>query len=375
MYSTCLFCNSSLGTNEVVEHFPIGRRLAFDEATGRLWVVCRKCERWNLSPLEERWEAIEECERLFRETKLRVSTDNIGLAKVSEGLELVRIGRPQRPEMAAWRYGDQFGRRRRRYYTYAGIGAAAVAGVYVVGPALGLYAIGGVGFLGQMPQLMAQGYRRAFGRVKVPMPWMEKPLVLEAEQVAKVSVVTDDNPLGWALRVPVSRKKFVVPDEPRRLGEPPRPRLEYVERLPYAAGKRSRTSAVFVGDEAIRVAGKILPKINMSGAGKDDVQRAVKLIEDDANPHRLFGAQARRTIAGSAKLAAEQGQALKAVPKPMRLALEMTLHEETERRALEGELAMLEAAWREADEIAGISDSLLLPAEVDGWLARLKRKL
>ncbi|OYV64216.1 MAG: hypothetical protein B7Z72_13540, partial [Gemmatimonadetes bacterium 21-71-4] len=127
MYSTCLFCNSSLGANEVIEHFPIGRRLAFDPVKGRLWAVCRKCERWNLSPLEERWEAIEECERLFRDTKLRVSTDNVGLARVREGLELVRIGQPQRPEMAAWRYGDQFGRRRRRYYTYAGLGITAIA--------------------------------------------------------------------------------------------------------------------------------------------------------------------------------------------------------------------------------------------------------
>jgi hypothetical protein len=25
-----------------------------------LWVVCRHCERWNLSPLEERWEAVEQ---------------------------------------------------------------------------------------------------------------------------------------------------------------------------------------------------------------------------------------------------------------------------------------------------------------------------
>jgi hypothetical protein len=35
MYSTCLFCNENLGKNEVVEHFPIGRRLAFDAAKGR----------------------------------------------------------------------------------------------------------------------------------------------------------------------------------------------------------------------------------------------------------------------------------------------------------------------------------------------------
>jgi hypothetical protein len=364
MYSTCIFCNSTLGANEVIEHFPIGRRLAFDCEKGRLWVVCRKCERWNLSPLEERWEAIEECERLYRDTKLRVSTDNVGLARVSEGLELVRIGRPQRPEMAAWRYGDQFGRRRRRYYTYAGLGVAALAGIYVVGPALGLYAIGGGAFLGQTPQLFAQIHRRAFGRVKLPMPWLEKPVVLEAEQVSKVNLVVDDNDLGWALRVPVSRKKLALPEGPRHIGDPALPRLQQV-------GKK--THAVFVGAEAIRVAGKILPKINASGAAKEDVQRAVKLIEEDADPGRFFGSHTRRTIVGAAKLA-EKGQVIKTIPKPIRLALEMSAHEDAERRALEGELAMLEAAWKEADEIAGISDNLLIPAEVEGWLARLKRK-
>ncbi len=114
MFSTCMFCNRPLGSNEVVERFPVGRRLAFDAERGRLWVVCRKCERWNLTPLEESWEAVETCERLFRDTRIRVSTDNVGLARHREGLELVRIGKPMRPEFAAWRYGDQFGRRRKR---------------------------------------------------------------------------------------------------------------------------------------------------------------------------------------------------------------------------------------------------------------------
>ncbi len=367
MYSTCIFCNSNLGTNEVIEHFPIGRRLAFDAEKGRLWVVCRKCERWNLSPLDERWEAIEECERQYRDTKLRASTDNIGLARVSEGLELVRIGRPHRPEMAAWRYGDQFGRRRRRYYTYAGVGAAAVAGVYVVGPALGLYAIGGVGFLGQTPQLFAQLYRRAFGRVKLPMPWMDKPYVLDAEHVVKVNLIRDDNELGWALRVPIAPTRFKLPSTPGRPGDPPPPRI-------VRHGKRGRrTSAVFVGDEAVRIAGKILPKINASGAAKDDVQRAVKLIEEDADPGRFFATQTRSGMLTPASLT-EKGRIIKQIPKPIRLALEMSAHEDAERRALEGELAMLEAAWKEADEIAHISDNLLLPAEVENWFARLKRK-
>ena len=59
MYATCLFCKKALGNNEALESFPVGKRLAFDAAKGRLWVVCSHCERWNLSPLEERWEAIE----------------------------------------------------------------------------------------------------------------------------------------------------------------------------------------------------------------------------------------------------------------------------------------------------------------------------
>jgi hypothetical protein len=84
MYSTCIFCNHSLGANRRIEHFPVGGRLAFDGAKGRLWAVCTACHRWNLSPLEERWEAIEDCERLFRGTLVRVSTDNIGMARLAE---------------------------------------------------------------------------------------------------------------------------------------------------------------------------------------------------------------------------------------------------------------------------------------------------
>ena len=39
-------------------------------------------------------------------------------------------------------------------------------------------------------------------------------------------------------------------------------------------------------------------------------------------------------------------------------------------RALEGELAQLERAWREAEEIAAIADSLLLPEHTDEFLDR-----
>src|SRR3954470_19741233 len=167
MYSTCLFCKSDLGANEAIEHFPVGRRLAFDEAKGRLWVVCRKCERWNLSPLEERWEAIEEGERAFRGTRRRVSTDQIGLARLKEGLELVRIGEPQRPEMAAWRYGDQFGRRRRRQYLIGG-GVVPHAGAVVVAvPMTGLIGACAISPLSNLISTGSQLYRQRT-IIKVP---------------------------------------------------------------------------------------------------------------------------------------------------------------------------------------------------------------
>jgi hypothetical protein len=116
VYSTCLHCHRALGTNEAIEHFPIGKRPAFDAVNGRLWVICPQCARWNLTPIEERWEAVEDAERLFREQRLRTQTDNIGLTRVSDGTDLIRIGKPLRPEFAAWRYGGVFRERRCSHY-------------------------------------------------------------------------------------------------------------------------------------------------------------------------------------------------------------------------------------------------------------------
>ena len=58
------------------------------------------------------------------------------------------------------------------------------------------------------------------------------------------------------------------------------------------------------------------------------------------------------------------------MPEPTRLALEMSLHEEQERRALEGELWLLERAWRDAEEIAAISDDLLLPEGAEDFVRK-----
>lgn len=64
---------------------------------------------------------------------------------------------------------------------------------------------------------------------------------------------------------------------------------------------------------------------------------------------------------------------MSALEKHTTLALEMALHEEQERRALQGELWILEQAWKEAEEIAAISDKLLLPAGTDAFFDRYRR--
>jgi hypothetical protein len=42
---------------------------------------------------------------------------------------------------------------------------------------------------------------------------------------------------------------------------------------------------------------------------------------------------------------------------------------------VEGELADLERAWRDAEEIAGIADSLLLPESLDASMDKIRRQV
>ncbi len=326
MYKTCMFCNRPLGANEVVEHFPVGRRLAFDAERGRLWVVCRKCERWNLTPLEERWEAVETCERLFENTRIRVSTENVGLARHPEGLELVRIGQPMRPEFAAWRYGDQFGRRRKRAIVYGIGGAVVVAGVMLSG------AIAGVG--GGLAWQGANFYNI----------WRNgRTLVKLRTDDGRVIKLNNSDLLGTRLRPAMDGNGFS---------------LEV---------RKKKKKEGFEGSEAERLIGQIIPRMNRAGGKKAAVQTAVSEIEHHGHPDDFL----------SDLVTGERFQDKKGVPGyvnkmpgPTKLALEMALHEEQERRALEGELWRLERAWEEAEEIASISDNLLLPTEADDFIEK-----
>jgi hypothetical protein len=65
-----------------------------------------------------------------------------------------------------------------------------------------------------------------------------------------------------------------------------------------------------------------------------------------------------RAFWGRGGLGSADRQLLVRTPLVDRLALEMAAHEDAERAALAGTLAALEAAWREADELARIVDTL-----------------
>ncbi len=326
MYKSCMFCTKPLGENAVIEFFPVGRRLAFDSERGRLWVVCTKCERWNLTPLEERWEAVEECERIFRDTRVRVSTENIGLARHPEGLSLVRIGKPLRPEFAAWRYGDQFGRRRRRKLVYGTAALAAFAGVVLGGAAAGI--LSGA-FLAQSGNLVNLWIH---GRTVVKLhPEDGKVIKLKRPDLQGTRMRPGDEH-GFMLQV-----------------------------------RKNRKTTWYHGAEARRFAGTILPKINAMGGTPDTVRRAVGAIESAGHPERFLTG-----IAQGDRFRDKKGVPgyIDKMPKPAKLALEMSLHEEQERRALEGELWLLERAWEEAEEIAAISDNLVLPKGAEDFIRK-----
>jgi hypothetical protein len=366
MYSTCLFCNSSLGANERIAAFPVGHRLAYDPARGRLWVVCTRCGRWNLSPLEERWEAIDECERLFRGTRLRYSTDNIGLGRVGEHLELVRIGPALLPEIASWRYGSKI---EQHAASTNGKRPPAPNGLVRRGAGLPRWlarraaaALAGyattVG-LSDEAMLRLRTFRRGDAVLARTIDDAGAPIVIRYAHLGGAELIRPDRDAPWRLVV-------------RHDGG--------IARLAEGAG--------------LRTAGKMLASLNFGVASNAEVQHAIAKLDEAGDREGYFSRVAslamrthwgrvpnapdegliepagssfaerialqlaNRSFWGRGGTGSEETTPLFRLPSVDRLALEMASNEDIERRALEGELASLNEAWREAEEIARISDEL-----------------
>lgn len=291
-------------------------------------------------------------ERRYRDSRLRVSTDNVGLARLREGVDLIRIGEPQRPEMAAWRYGDQFGRRRRRQMlvtgTVLGSAAAIVGGMVAIGVSVGSFA-GFYANTGMWEALIHGRQKTSIG--KVPLPGGR--LVDVQRRHARMSALEN-----------------IEPDAPLRL------RLEHAE-----------GSTVLEGEDAIRVIRRLMPTVNRFGGSSASVQHAVRLLDEAGSPqdvllraqHR-FGWRPGEKLWRTPMIQGNGRQPVQALPGTLhslkveeRLAIEMAVHEESERRAMAGELQSLEQAWRDAEEIAKIADDMFTPASITSRLEALRR--
>ena len=339
MYSTCLFCHEHLGYNELIAGLHVGRRIAFDPKKGRLWVVCTECGRWNLTPFEERWEAVEECERIFRSTRLRVATDNIGLAQPHWGFELVRIGAALRPEIAAWRYGTKL---LNRHTTIAGY--AKNLGV------------------NQRTVMKLRTVPRRFD-VLARVPMGNTRATVRYAHLPDAEILRPDTDQVWRLRV-----------------------------------RHDHGLSTLEGQEAIKAARVLLTALNDGSAPESMVRTAVIKLDEAGHADNYFariGALALSTswgrlpVKGAGKFqepegsrgrsaaerlivrlttrsfwsrggtGSEERSLLHRLPDVDRLSLEMAANEDAERRALVGELHALREAWQEAEEVAAIADHLL----------------
>jgi hypothetical protein len=316
MYRSCLFCSGQLGSNEAIESFPVGRRLAFDSAKGRLWVICGMCHRWNLAPIEERWEAVESAEKEFREAPYRTHHENIGVAYTADDTTLVRVGDALPDELATWRYGR--GLRRRRWAHWAN----TIGGLLVGAPGWrGYYLRRQV--VGSVPSGTAPG------SAHVPLKWKQLSGIRFSQ--APDGVLTARLPPGG---LPLRR----LPG--RQLEEP------------LAHSLLSRT----------------LMAVNQRGASGRDIARAVEMLAQLPAAHRsapllasagtLTVVERWRTGFWRAYMTPAAGGRTHRVAAHVTLAMEMGMHEAAEREALRGNLAGLRARWREAEEIAAIADSL-----------------
>ncbi len=338
MYSTCLYCSAPLGENEVLETLPVGRRIAFDGAAGRLWVLCVVCTRWNLVPFDTRLETIDDCERLYRDTRTRYSTDHIGLARVSEGLELVRIGRALKPEFAAWRYGRMLRRRRLRL---AGLGHDEPGG-WAGRVTSAMSALGRLMVLPLWDTGVGAGTALAEHRV-LRDPWTDQLVRVPVAAMIHATMAIDEE-FRWFLDLPYRTELDLL------LGADP---LQLLSMRDHPA------TGFFRGDSLLPALGRTLPVLEHSRPAADQVCEAIRLLELTwGEPSRLFPYLSGKPL----RFETRRRFPLAEASPELRLALEMSAHEETERRALEGELKLLEREWREAERLARIADGLAIEA-------------
>ena len=324
MYTTCAFCNAKLDGDGGPSGLGVGRRIAFDEFKGRLWVICPKCARWNLTPLDDRLERIETVARAAREAKLLAATEQVALLRW-QVYDLVRVGKPPRIELAPWRYGERLKARQQERLKYvipltvAAVGLGIAANV-AAGGSLGVF-VWNLHRLGEGLYITVVGNRKVNLAEPPICPSCGTLLELRAKHVQHARVVPDAHA---DIAVIVSC---------------PRCRQE---------------AAQLTGSDAHAVLRQGLSYLNARRAGRRRAEEAAQVVDHAGGPDRLIRDVARRELT------------LRSLRPERRVALEMAVDELAE-------ITELERQWQEAEEIAAIADGTLSTTpELEEHLRRLK---
>lgn len=340
MYTRCLTCASPFQPNEALEHFPHGKRIAFDPARGRLWAICRTCRRWSLAPIEDRWEALEELEKIVTDkARLLSQTDNIALLRAGQ-LEIVRVGRANLTEEAWWRYGRELTGRKRKADRLGMAGAAAAGAIVLGGWATGGMTLLAAWFLmGHAPDSLKDAARwLRFGGAA----WRGAQECAHCGYTFRSLNYSDRGSLG------------IFP------GKEPGD-ISLVHRCPNC-GQYRDAGLRLEGQEADRTLRRVLAYHHFAGATERRVVSATRLIQEAGSPRDLQ------------RIVVKDGRRLGDLQRTGAIALEIAANESSEQHLLELELADLEAHWRREEELAAIVDGELTPLPLLETLRRQIRR-
>jgi len=312
--------------------------VAYDPTRGRLWAICKTCRRWSLTPMEERWEALEELERLVKDrARLLSQTDNIALLRHGK-LEIVRVGRADLTEEAWWRYGKELTQRKESFQKISLAGTVAAGAVMVGGWATGGMSLLGMWFLwGNAPDAFTNAARwMRFGSTA----WYGKGACARC---------------GYRFRSLAYRERGSIYLLPERESGDPAVSLRCPE-----CGHHRDGGLVLTGPEAERTLRRVLAYQHFAGASERRVRSATRLIEEAGSAR------------GLTRIVVRDGRRLADLQRTGAIALEIAANESAEQRLLELELAELEGHWRREEELAEIMDGELTPLPL---LEALRRKV
>jgi hypothetical protein len=334
--SRCLFCHKPFPENGQLAHMPLGRRIAFDPAEGRLWAVCEACHRWTLWPLEDREAALYELERIARDhARLVAHTAHISLLQAGN-LALVRVGDASLAEQAWWRYGKELRRRKASFESVRSkVTVATFGALAYVGDVLG------------------------FTDWDMPIDWADTPMadILRWRRFGWAAWHGREtcpycNSTLVALRYEMSWWVYPLQGEDGRLGVGiPCQRCD-----PWTPEKVYELH----GDVAENVMRRVLAYQNIGGASERKITDAAKVIEQagSAGEFALGSTQKRESLWKMGNTGT--------------IALEIAVNETVERRMLDLEVRALEFLWKKEEELARIIDHELTPRRLlEAHLRRL----